>query len=62
MFTDIKSGEKYLVPDGFNEYAALSSDFIYSSSPGEAHVLVKVCFNIYFFSCYIFLAVVQLFY
>jgi len=42
MFSDLIDGEKYLVPDGFTNYAALSSNFIYPTSPGEAHVLVKV--------------------
>jgi hypothetical protein len=41
-FTELGNGEKYLIPDGFTGYGALSSDFIYSSSPGEAMVLVKV--------------------
>ncbi len=44
LFSDLVDGEKYLVPDGFNEYAALSSNFIYASSAGEAHVLVEVMF------------------
>lgn len=49
MFSDLIDGEKYLLPDGFTDYAALSSDFIYSSSPGEAHVLVKVSVFSFFF-------------
>ncbi|KAL4545625.1 hypothetical protein Ndes2526B_g00282 [Nannochloris sp. 'desiccata'] len=42
MFSDLMDGEKYLLPDEYTDYAALSSNFIYSTSPGEAQVLVKV--------------------
>ncbi len=50
MFRDlVDAGEKILVPDGFSEYAALDSKFVYSSSSGEAQVLVKVSLFYFFY-------------